>query len=259
MAGCKLAGVGMPELLLRRWGRFISLSIDDRRLVEEVVRKRVMRIETGEDLLAEGDPPRGIALFSEGWAYRYRTLEDGRRQILGYLLPGDLGDVNLPTLREMDHSVASLTAVTVALFSIGELAELAARSPRLDLAMRRDMAVQTAIQREWITSLGRRTALERVAHFLCELFLRLRLVGLTDGVACEMPLNQAELADATGLSAVHVNRVLQQLRSRGLVRLHGRQMELPGLPDLQRIALFNPTYLPCDSRDGVSVLSSPLA
>jgi CRP-like cAMP-binding protein len=233
----------MPRYLIRKIEQFTALPPDERRNLEAVARRRVIDLADGAELVGEGDRPPGVRLFLEGWACRYKSLADGRRQILGLLLPGDLFDLNLFLLDEMDHAVVALTPLVLAEIPRDALEELLAQSPALAEALSRDLLAQIAIQREWTLNVGRRTALERVAHLLCEIFLRLEAIGLTDGRRCALPLNQAELADATGLSVVHVNRILQQLRSAGLLHLNGRQMELPDLAGLRRLALFNPAYL----------------
>ncbi|MEX2631648.1 MAG: Crp/Fnr family transcriptional regulator [Tistlia sp.] len=233
----------MPRYLIRKLEQVALLSPEDRRLIEELAHRRTFRLAAGEELAAEGDRPAAPRLFLEGWACRSKSFADGRRQIVGLLLPGDFFDLNLDLLQAMDHSVAAVTPVLLAEIRRDALEGLAERRPALARALAWDTLVQASIQREWTLNVGRRTALERVAHLLCEIFRRLEAVGLTEGAACELPLNQTELADATGLSVVHVNRVLRRLRIAGLLRLRGRQMELPDLPALNRLALFSPGYL----------------
>lgn len=233
----------MPRYMIRKLERFAALPPEERRRLEAAARRRVVSLKDGADLVAEGDKSTTVRLFLDGWGYRYKALADGRRQILAFLLPGDLFDLGLYLLDEADHSVGALTPLVVGELDEEELQALLADSPTLARALAWDTLVQAAVQREWTLNVGRRNALQRVAHLLCEVFLRLQAIGLTDGGRCELPLNQAALADATGLSVVHVNRVLQQLRSSGLLRLQGRQMEVPSLAGLQRLALFNPAYL----------------
>ncbi len=233
----------MPIRLLNKLQQFSPLTENDRLFLRAAAERRRLMLRAGEEVIAEGERPTAVFLFLEGWAYRYKTLDDGRRQILAFLLPGDLGDPDEPPEREMDHSIATLTPVTLAELAREDLERIAGGHPTLAEALSWETLARGAIQREWTLNVGRRTALERIAHLLCELFARLAAVGLTQGSACALPLSQAELADATGLSAVHVNRVLQQLRSDGLVRLHDRRMELPDLTALQQVAKFNPAYL----------------
>jgi CRP-like cAMP-binding protein len=121
--------------------------------------------------------------------------------------------------------------------------------PRITQALFWDELVTVAIQREWTLNVGQRTAYERIAHLLCELYLRLRTVGLTDGTSCHFPLTQVDLADATGLTAVHVNRTLQELRRDGLIELQSKTLTIPDLNALRQVALFNDNYLHLD-REG---------
>lgn len=179
----------------------------------------------------------------EGWACRYKTLPDGRRQIVDFLLPGDLCDLKLHLLSEMDHAIGAITAVTVAEINPEELELLTKRHPRIAHAVWMEEMSKVSIQREWTLNVGQRTAYERIAHILCETYLRLYSVGRTSGNQCEFPLTQLDLADATGLTAVHVNRTLQELRRDALIELHSRTLTVPDLAALKSAASFNSNYL----------------
>lgn len=233
----------MQNPLIRKLEQFTRLSVEDKRVLADAAGHSIRRLRPREDIVREGARPQAVSLFLDGWACRYKTLDDGRRQITSFFIPGDLCDVDLCVMREMDHSVGTLTAVTVAAISRDFLQEITERHHRLKHALCWAMLVNAATQREWILSLGQRSALERMAHLLCELFVRLRGVGLTNGVSCELPVTQAEFADAMGLSPVHVNRTLQELRGAGLVVLKGRVLTIPDLAALQRAGLFNDNYL----------------
>ena len=155
-------------------------------------------------------------------------------------------DLNVFILKEMDHSIGTITPVTIADLSRDFFDEISAGFPRVATALWWETLVNVAIQREWTMNLGQRTASERMAHLLCELFFRLRLAGLTEDNSCEFPLTQADLADATGLSKVHVNRTLQALRAAELVMLKGKTLTVPSLERLMDAGLFNPNYLHMD-------------
>ena len=144
-------------------------------------------------------------------------LEDGRRQIVAFFVPGDFCDMNVYILREMDHSVAAVTPIKIAEIARDDFEELTGTHPRVLQALYWYELVMAAIQREWTLNLGQRTAYERIAHLLCEMFLRLESVGLTRGNSCDFPMTQVDIADASGLTAVHVNRTLQELRRDGLI------------------------------------------
>ncbi len=232
----------MPHHLIRKLEQFTKLSRDDRQALEAAAAKRRSFAEHS-DIIREGDDPAYVNLILEGWACRYKQLDDGRRQILSFFVPGDLCDTHIYILREMDHSIAALTPVTLAEIPRSILERITNERTRVTKALWWDTLVSVAIQREWTVNLGQRTAIERLGHLFCELFLRLRGVGLTEGNSCMLPLTQVELADAMGLSNVHINRTLQELRRSGLVALKGKRLTIPDLDALQKISLFNPNYL----------------
>jgi CRP-like cAMP-binding protein len=179
----------------------------------------------------------------DGWGCRYKALPDGRRQIVSFFLPGDVCDLNTCMLGQMDHSIGAITAMKVAEIGPDEFGALLDQHPRVTNALYWDGLVTLATQREWTLNVGQRSAYERIAHLLCELFIRLDMVGLTDGRSCDFPLTQLDLADATGLTAVHVNRTLQELRRDALIELQSRTLTIPDLERLKAAGLFNSNYL----------------
>lgn len=229
--------------LVDKLNRFVSLSPADRNVINRVTSERIRHFETREDVVREGDKPEHINLVLSGWACRYKVLEDGRRQIIAFFLPGDLCDLNVFVLRQMDHSIGAITPITIAEISRAGFDDLMSAHQRLPQALWWEQLVVAAIQREWAVNLGQRNATERVAHLFCELFIRLEVVGLTRGTTCDLPLTQAELAEATGLSPVHVNRTLQELRGLGLIVLRDRVLTIPSFEALADAALFNANYL----------------
>lgn len=229
--------------LVRKLQLYVQLSADDKRAVETMSSARVRTIQARSDLISEGDRPNYVNLFLSGWACRYKVLEDGRRQIISYFLPGDLCDHNIFVLRTMDHSIGTVTETTIAEIDRERLEAITLRHPRVTQALWWETLVNSAIQREWAVSLGQRDAVERIGHLLCELYMRLESVGLAEKGTCEFPLTQVELAETTGLSAVHVNRSLQELRAANLIVLKGRVLTIPSLKSLQAASLFNDNYL----------------
>ncbi|MBU6464468.1 MAG: Crp/Fnr family transcriptional regulator [Bradyrhizobium sp.] len=235
--------------LIRKLEQFVRLSPADRVVLARASSDRVRKFGPRVDITREGDRPRDVHLILSGWACRYKQLDDGRRQVVSFFLPGDMCDLNVFILKEMDHSIGTITSVTIADLSRDFFDEISAGYPRIATALWWETLVNAAIQREWTMNLGQRTASERMAHLLCEIFFRLRLAGLTEGLTCEFPLTQADLADATGLSKVHVNRTLQELRAADLVILRGKVLTVPCLERLMSSGLFNPNYLHMD-REG---------
>lgn len=229
--------------LIRKLEHFVRLSAADRAVLDRVASERGRSFGPRVDIAREGDRPRDVHMILAGWACRYKQLEDGRRQIVSFFLPGDICDLNIFILREMDHSIGTITSVTVADLSREFFDEIGSGFPRIATAFWWESLVNAAIQREWTMSLGQRTAAERMSHLLCEIFLRLRLAGLTREDSCDFPLTQSDLADATGLSKVHVNRTLQELRSAELIVLKGKSLTIPNLERLMNEGLFNANYL----------------
>ncbi len=239
----------VAEALLRKLEYFVRLSPHDKEVLERAAAERHRNLGPHERILTEGDKPKVIYLVLEGWACRYKHLEDGRRQIVGFFLPGDLCDLNVFILREMDHSISSITSVRLAEITRHSFEEILDGHPRVTQALWWETLVSIAIQREWTVNLGQRDAMERMAHLLCEMFVRLRTAGLGRGKSCDFPVTQSELADATGMSTVHVNRTLQELRNLKLIHLSGRILTIPDLGRLMQAGLFNANYLHLD-REG---------
>jgi CRP-like cAMP-binding protein len=234
----------MANLLIRRLENFTRLSDSDKRMLEGAVRG-VRQFSPRQDIIREDDPPGGVHLVLEGFACRYKHLEDGRRQIMAYFLPGDFCDLHVFVLKRMDHNLGALTLCTVADIPRETILDLLSQ-PRIAQALWWATLVDEATLREWLVNLGQRTALERIANVLVELFVRLKAVGLTQGNRCELPVTQAELADSSGLSSVHVNRMVQQLRAEGLIQLRGRTLTILDPEGLKAAAMFNPNYLHLD-------------
>lgn len=224
---------------------FTRLSAGDKAALAQVIRN-VRFVEPRRDLISEGDKPRYVHLMLDGWACRYKQLPDGKRQIVGLFVPGDFCDLNVYILKSMDHSIGAITRLKVAMITPDEMTALTTARPRITQALWWQELVTSAIQREWMVNLGQRSAHERLAHLLIELYLRLGTVGRAQNGRCDFPLTQNDLADATGLTAVHVNRTLQELRRDGLIELDRKQLQILDLDRIMEIAMFNPNYLHLD-------------
>ena len=231
----------MENLLTRKLELFGPLPDADRRVLDEIVASP--RIVEGHlDIAREGESPKHVRLILEGFACRYKQLEDGRRQIMAYLVPGDLCDLHVFILKAMDHSIATLTTSKVVDIPRSRILELTER-PAIARAFWWMTLVDEATLREWLVNLGQRDAEERVAHLFCELHLRLKSVGLSDGARFSLPITQAELGDTMGISSVHANRALQSLRSKDLITFRNREVVILDVARLQQLSGFNPNYL----------------
>jgi CRP-like cAMP-binding protein len=221
---------------------FTRLSSDDRAALAQLSRN-FRYVDARRDLISEGDKPRHVHLVLDGWACRYKTLPDGKRQIVSLFIPGDFCDVNVYILKQMDHSIGAITRLKVAMIGPEEMDELTTERPRVIQALWWHELVTAAIQREWTVNLGQRSAYERLGHLLVEIYLRLRVVGRAQNGHCDFPLTQNDLAEATGLTSVHVNRTLQELRRDGLIELERKQLHLLDVERLMDASMFNANYL----------------
>jgi CRP-like cAMP-binding protein len=195
------------------------------------------------DILTEGERPDHVHVILEGWAARYKTLSDGSRQIVAFLIPGDFCDLHVAILGHMDHGIVALTRCRVAYIPSAELDELTAHHNGLTKALWWATLVDEGVLREWILNVGRRDAFERIAHLLCEMHARMQMVGLVQEDRLALPLTQEQLADATGLTAVHVNRTLQRLRNDGLIEIGSGSLLIPNVGALREAAGFTGNYL----------------
>ena len=233
----------LAQPVIRRLNALRQLSEPGAALLQRAIQDGLQRARPGEDIATEGDPIDSVRIVLSGWLCRYKTLEDGRRQIVNFVLPGDCCDACVYLLAVMDHSIGALTPVSYADIKRSVFEELLASDRSLEEALWCETMVNSAIQREWTVNIGRRNALERVAHLLCELYERLLPVGMIDEESCLFPVTQMDLADATGLSVVHVNRTLQELRASGLIVLRDRTLTITDLKVLKDTALFSADYL----------------
>jgi CRP-like cAMP-binding protein len=195
------------------------------------------------DLIREGDRPGPVFVMLEGWACRYKILPNGTRQVLAYLMPGDSCDLHIGLLAEMDHNIQTITPARVATIERAEMDEIIDQRRAIAKALYIAQLIDEGTMRAWITSMGRRTSIERVAHLMCELYLRARNIGLTSETELELPLSQLLLADSLGMTPVHLNRVLKQLRLSGAMSLKRGSLVIVDPLMLTEIAGFDENYL----------------
>ena len=209
----------------------------------EAMQKIERQIVTGQELVRDGESYGQTYIVREGWAIRFKTLSDGRRQILNFVLPGDIVGLFSPLFERADHSVAALTDLVVHPLDPRATVEMFAECPRLAAAIAWSAGRDEAILSEQVVRIGRRSAYERTGHLIVELLHRLRLVGAADQRSFELPLTQEILADTLGLSIVHVNRTLRRLREDGLLCIKGDRVVIGDLEELTNVSEFSPQYL----------------
>lgn len=195
------------------------------------------------DLVSEGDKPDGVYLIMEGMACRHKRLESGARQIMAYLVPGDLCDLEVALLTRMDHTITTLATCKVVRLAPETVADIVKHHPAIAQGLRISTLVDEATLREWLLNVGRRTATQKIAHLFCELYERLVVVGRVQHDSFGLPLTLSDLADTTGLSTVHVNRSMQKLRREELINLKDGDLTIRDLPRLRVLAGFKADYL----------------
>jgi CRP-like cAMP-binding protein len=230
------------QTLIRRLEMFVDLSEEEKRALHDATGS-IRSFGSHEDLIREGDQSSGVQVVISGFACRHKMLPDGRRQIIGYFLPGDMCDARVFILKRMDHTISTLSPTTICVLPRDAILDLTSRYPRITRAFWWNTLVEEAIVRQWLVNIGQRTALERVAHLFCEIYVRLQVVGLATAAGCELPVTQSELADTVALSTVHVNRTLKELRRVGLVSMSSKSLLIHDLPGLRALAMFDPGYL----------------
>lgn len=232
----------MTNPFISRLGRCSALDAGDRAVLERMVRS-TLEVPADRQLQSEGDQPQVLHIVLGGLACRYKILSDGRRQILAFLVPGDHCDFNVFLMPRVDHNIATLAPSLVASVPRQELEAAVAERPTLARAFSVSTLLDVSMLREWLVNVGRRNAYERMAHLLWEMYLRHALVGKVAEDAFHLPLTQADLADALGLSTVYVNKTITRLRASGIIETDRRQIRILNPDELSAIAGFDGTYL----------------
>lgn len=216
----------------------------------EIERQAVLRtlsvrhsFASDRDFLSAGTLLSGIHIILSGVACRYLTLQSGQRQIMSFLLPGDLCDIRGCFTQKIDCFVRTLSEVHTVTISRPDLMMLSNRFPQFMQELWRLMSTEDATTRQWLLNVGRRSAIQRLSHLLCECFVRLRAAGLVNGNSCSLPMTQSDIADALALTPVHVNRTLMELRNAGVAAFKNHQLTLLDPPALYAVAEFEPDYL----------------
>lgn len=236
------ATVDRPSPLALKLQAFVHLDTEEREQLDRLQR-RCRRFHTGAELLHETEVGAKAYILREGWAVSYKSLADGGRQVVDFQIPGDFLGLRSLLLRTSDHSVAAVTGIFACEIDAAELRAALTTAPRLGMALLWVMSRDEAMVVEHLVGIGRRASLARTAHFFLELHQRLQLARLATAETYACPLNQYLLADALGLTAIHLNRTLRRLRERRLMTLKAGQVTIHDVAGLTALAEFENSYL----------------
>ena len=235
------------ELMLRKLRLWAPLEPADEKALLDLPHS-IVNVGKLHALITEGDIVSHCWVLLSGYCVRYKIVGDGGRQILSIHMKGDLVDLQNALLGVADHGVQAITDCTLAKIPIEALRELGQSNPTVNNALWFDTLVDGSIHREWVANVGRRAGPQRVAHLLCEFALKLEAVSLGEHLVYELPMTQDQLADATGMTSVHVNRVLKALERRGLIqRLTAKSVVIGDWDRLAAAGDFHPAYLHLDA------------
>lgn len=240
------------DAFTKKLASLVTLSEADLRAIEGF-KVDIRQIDRRRPILTQGELPDYIYVMLSGWAARYELRSDGSRRITGFLIPGDFCGIHAVCHAAMDHSIIALTKCDIGRIPVDAVADISRAHPAINMALWRAKLIEEAILRKWL--LFSTNARATVAHLLCELYARAAIVGLAENGRCDVPLTQEEVGDALGLTAVHVNRVLKQLRESGSVDLSHQQLVIKDAKRLIQEAQFDRAYLePWLSENAVSLL-----
>lgn len=237
----------MITVALKKLRRRIEIGSEEERVIRDSVAE--MRCVAADEIVVRaGEPLNSSLLLLDGWLARCKDLSSGERQVTQLHVAGDFADLHGFTLKRLDHDLAAISECRFAVVPHEALRDITDRFPRLARVLWFSTNVDASIQRELTLSLGQRSAISRMAHLFCELYVRLEVVGKTDRDGYDFPLTQRELSECLGLTVVHANRTLQELRRRGLIELESRRLTILDRRGLGGIAEFDPSYLYIDGQ-----------
>lgn len=237
------------ELLVSRLGTLSPLDKADRAAILDLPHS-LRTVRPHEYIIREGEEAEHSCLLLSGFLMRHKIVLNGARQIVSIHMTGDMANLQNSLLKRADHSVQALTDAELAFIPGTAIVALAAGRPAVAMAMWLDTLIDGAIFREWIANVGRRDARSRTAHVLCEFALRQEKAGLASRSRYDLPLTQEQLADALGLTSVHVNRTLKALEAAGLIARQRRSVTIADWEALRKAGDFDPSYLYFDVADG---------
>ncbi len=233
----------MANPLTMKLEQYTRFDPEERQRLDQLLTYPTKTYARGRPIIREGEKVDEIHLVLTGLAARSKTLRSGDRQFMALLVPGDLCDVEVFVLEGMDHDIMAMTETTCVLIPAGVIEGLLTESTKLTRALWWSTMTDSAVLREWIVDHGSRDSLERIAHLMCEMLIRYRIIGETTDDSLPFLLTQEDVADALGMTPVHVNRMLRQLRAQGLIDLKAKTLTVLDPKGLQRLAQYDSSYL----------------
>jgi CRP-like cAMP-binding protein len=238
----------MVSVHLKKLRKRVSLSAQEEQAIRDLV-SEVRKYRADEIVVRNGQPLHVSMMLLDGWMARVKDLPSGERQVTELHVAGDFTDIHGFTLRCLDHDVVTMSDCTIGIVPHERIRDITEKHPRLARVYWFMTNLDAAIQREWALSLGQRSAISRMAHLFCEMYERLHVVGQANGEGYDFPLTQRELSECLGLTVVHANRTIQELRRRGLIELENRTLNIRDRKGLHGVAQFDDAYLYLDKRD----------
>lgn len=228
--------------LIRKLEQYDVLSDEEKHVLEGLPEPEKV-VGENQDIVVEGSRPAHSVLLIEGFCARYSLLPNGKRQITAVHIAGDFVDLQSFLVKRMDHAVMTLTPCRIAEVRHEKLRGVVDEHRHLSRLLWLSTLTDAAIHREWLIVMGAQDATSHLAHFFCEMYVRLKAIGYAQGYRFQLPMTQLEFADVVGLSSVHVNRTLQELRGRELMTLQGKDIEILNWDELREVGMFDPVYL----------------
>ena len=239
-----------PKPFLRKVESIVLFKLsEEERAALIALPLQVAQFDARQDIVREGDRPSRCFALLDGFVSTYKTTLAGKRQIVAFHVPGDVPDIQSLHLKVLDNSISTVSPCRLGFVQHDAMRALLCAHPRIGDAFWRVSLIDAALAREWLLNIGRREAYCRMAHLFCELITRLDVVGLAPDRTCSLPMTQPELADALGITPVHVNRTLGELRDAGLITVRSRRLAVHDWNGLVAAAEFDPTYLHLGRQD----------
>lgn len=239
--------MAMIEKLIAKIEKRFDFSDEEREVLVSKMTE-VNEFEPRAVIVPEGRDVTYSSLLIEGFACRSKYTRDGSRQIMEFQIPGDFVDLHSYPLEQLDHSVTAITACRIVKLQHSDITQFIETHPRFARIFWFATMTDASIHREWLVNLGARSGAERIAHLLCEMFYRFQVVGMTDGTSYRFPISQADLGEAVGFTSVHINRMIRELREKGLATIRARTVNIHDLDALEDFAGFDPAYLYLERR-----------